>query len=775
MSCDCSLITIAEVGPQGPQGPTGPPGSGPTGPTGAGATGPTGPTGAAGSGASSDLLYLSSYPGIDPTGATNSRTGVANALAAIAGTNTTLMWDCPVYINIGFNTAAPIFVQTGTNVQFTPTGKLYSDGLGLPTFVLMNAHDWSFLDVRYEYCAGLAPSANGIGSSFSYGAIAAPTGATSGPVVTAAGNFNTNQLTAYLTANSGNTFTGGGTAIWSGPTNASAVFMIRGNSYRGRISGRFYVPDNVLACYFIPALFTMDVQWNAGLTGITSGTTPSAANTSVPSEIYFNNILIDGSLMSFVGSPSTWQVNNLTSLRYSDLQDASGGNIGGTGTPYAPPHLIYTISGYVGCQTRLYNVHDEGIYVGATTRRSTSSGYINSLKTASHSGTVVDNYTSLRPDGGWDLVTDSFSGGGSGRGIYVRHDTSQGTGNFAIRFPSAPPLVDFDLQLEALDIATVPQQFPILGDGTLTNTGNHLDFTVTVQDWPNTGAYAALYPGFGTGGNNNRVSMKLNMLNCTSAATLRGSMCNQGSTTATASSFHLEVVGWRMIPIAFTSSVSSGATSATLTGNWAYPNGTYNTWFSDGEQRAVTYTNGAPTATWSGALNNTVTAIATASLINDTNFNGYRQRVLLMEAGAAFGNTMEILDAANGIYQKVENGVVTESWTQYWAGTPTGSAYATNIVLDASWAIDRVGWSVTTNLDTTNGLTSVGIGWSGSATALLSAQAITAGTDPATPIFAPITLGGSTRTILLTPTAGTFGTTGQAQLSVRATRMYNAL
>lgn len=725
-----------------------------------------------------DIIYLSQFPGIDPTGTINSRAAVNSALQAAARTNTTLMWDCPVYINIGTNPNAPIFVSSNTNVQFTNTGKIYSDGLGLPTFCFINCHDCTWKDVRFQYCAGTAPSANGIGSQYSFGALAAPYGATSGPVVAAASGFNTTQLTNYLAANSGNSFSSGGTALWSGPTNASAAFMIRGNSYRLYFTGsksRFYVADNLLACYFIPTLFAMDAQWNANLRGITSATVASAANTTVPSEIYFNNVTIDGCLMGIVGGPSSWQGNNIVSLRYSDLQDASGGNVGGTGTPYAPPHLIYTISNFVGTQTRLYDVQDQGIYVGTATRRSTSSGYLNSIKCSPHNGSVIDGYTSLRPDGGWDVVTDAFSGGGSFRNIYVRHDTSVGAGNFAIRFPGSPPLVDVDIHLEALDIAAVPQAFPINGDGTLTNTGNNLSYRVTVQDWPNTGAYAALYPGFGTGGNNNKISMELIMLNCTSAQTLRGSLCNQGNATATASSFDLTVVGWRQVPITLTSSLTSGATSAALTANWPYPNGVYNTWFSDGEQRAVTYANGANTATWTGALNNNVTAVATGSLINSTNFNGFRQRVLIAQGGAAFANRMKLIDTSSGIEQTVENGVVTESWTQYWAGTPTGATYATNIVFDATWAIDRVGWSVTTALDTTNGLTSVGVGWTGSATALLSAQGITAGTDTAIPAFSPIPLGGSTRTILLTPTAGTFGTTGQLQLSVRGTRTYNAL
>jgi hypothetical protein len=85
-----------------------------------------------------------------------------------------------------------------------------------------------------------------------------------------------------------------------------------------------------------------------------------------------------------------------------------------------------------------------------------------------------------------------------------------------------------------------------------------------------------------------------------------------------------------------------------------------------------------------------------------------------------------------------------------------------------------VGYKIATNLDTTNGLTTVGVGWTGSPTAILSAQGITTSTFAFTPAFAPISLGGSSRTVLLTPTAGTFGTTGLLQLSVRGTQMTGA-
>lgn len=65
--------------------------------------------------------------------------------------------------------------------------------------------------------------------------------------------------------------------------------------------------------------------------------------------------------------------------------------------------------------------------------------------------------------------------------------------------------------------------------------------------------------------------------------------------------------------LTFTGAFSGGETSGTLTGNWpTRPSGVYNTTFSNGDVRAVTYTSGAATATWATALSGAATTAATA-------------------------------------------------------------------------------------------------------------------------------------------------------------------
>lgn len=61
----------------------------------------------------------------------------------------------------------------------------------------------------------------------------------------------------------------------------------------------------------------------------------------------------------------------------------------------------------------------------------------------------------------------------------------------------------------------------------------------------------------------------------------------------------------------FTAVVASGAVSATLSGAWGLPTGSYMVTFSNGEQRSVTLTSAATTATWSSALTSAATAAIT--------------------------------------------------------------------------------------------------------------------------------------------------------------------
>lgn len=75
--------------------------------------------------------------------------------------------------------------------------------------------------------------------------------------------------------------------------------------------------------------------------------------------------------------------------------------------------------------------------------------------------------------------------------------------------------------------------------------------------------------------------------------------------------------------LTFTGSLSGGATSATLNANWASTTGPWTVTFSNGDVRAVTLTNGATTATWSGGLSSGATSSAT--YVNEGQHDGNTQ------------------------------------------------------------------------------------------------------------------------------------------------------
>lgn len=104
-----------------------------------------------------------------------------------------------------------------------------------------------------------------------------------------------------------------------------------------------------------------------------------------------------------------------------------------------------------------------------------------------------------------------------------------------------------------------------------------------------------------------------------------------------------------------TGTPSSGATSATLTGNWAGTTGEYATQFDSTEIRIVTLTNGATTVTWSVPLN--VSAGGTGlDVIANSRFHG---------GDAPYGTAIIFRNDDDGILQlwvRSIPGVLLVSW-----------------------------------------------------------------------------------------------------------------
>ncbi|WP_123772313.1 hypothetical protein [Zobellia sp. OII3] len=133
--------------------------------------------------------------------------------------------------------------------------------------------------------------------------------------------------------------------------------------------------------------------------------------TRIPKNILLKNVTMDGVIMGVQGVVDKFRSVGLISKRYSDIQDVSGNNVGGSGVGgqywMHPPHLIY-LNGdnsdkYNSRDINIINTIDYGDYVGSNKIRG-SHGYCHSLKLVGYINDVnVINYKNYRRDGLWDL------------------------------------------------------------------------------------------------------------------------------------------------------------------------------------------------------------------------------------------------------------------------------------------------------------------------------------------------------------------------------------
>jgi hypothetical protein len=807
-------------------------------------------------------IFLSAWPGIDATGVTDSRAALAAALAFVAGTNNTLVVDCPCLISVGTDLTKTIFVASGTNLDFTSTGAFIMDAHGIPTFAFIGVTNCTWTDYTVRY----------IGNPGSVMLQYTGTWATNN------GNWNTLTLTNYLKANNGNSFSGA-TAIWPGPTNTSALHYIGGASSNINFIGSCSATAvYATADRFIPVLFSINVQWLYGQ-AVTSGTVVNSSTAAQPTNICFDGWTSDGVYMTMVGGGGNIKIRNWVSLRYGDLEDSSGNNQGGIGTTsgrsgnqcsdqwFAPPHLFYLQSGNSSfvCSVDYANILDEGIYTSNNanygSRRAVTSGYINSLKFDASGVTTVTNYISKRPDGFCDVLSQSSgaiapgcfmenvsvyldcgvggfyttvsaagagstsftitpanwmcnNSGGSYAGIAsgtypttfstgeVRAVTYTVTvvgnsataisaswtqpllnanttlvrigvtsaGRFAFRYPGASIQNVYLKNVKIFDSSLFPYCWPLLSDSSVGHVNFFVNFELIVQDYPTIATYT---PGFGIAGEGISLKTKVIFLNCSSTQTFRGPIANVSSTPTFDHYSEVELYGWRQTSITF-QSAPTGTSANILTAmwptgvtGWIYPSGTYNVLFSDNEVRAVTFTNGSAACTWSGALSGTPTVSAQVCLINSAQFDAFRPRIQLPQTNGLvnFGVRAKVIDVSNGGEFNINQGLLEESWTQFWQGTPpAGATYTTPITYPTTFAIDRVSWGVTTNFGTISNINVGQVG--GSATAFFTGVNVTTGAQAPRPIATPVTVTGA---VLLTPNVS-FDGTGVGVVSTRGVR-----
>jgi hypothetical protein len=387
--------------------------------------------------------------------------GVARAFAAARHGAFTLSVDCPVRIHIGTDIGRPIFIDDGTTVEFTGSGKFMVDNTFVPAFVIANSNDITLSNWNVEYDASLPvdPNAGGYQQNGRLVSGKQPGSA-----------FNDIRLTQWLTANRGITFDksqGFLGSKWTGPTNACAMFLIVGDSARLKVSGlHAYAPETAGAERFIPVVFSMSPNYRSNQT-VNAKTPATVQVLAVPHQLTFSDVRLDGTYMGWVGGAQDESFENIVSRRYADLQDAQGGNSGGLGKWFAPPHLFYLNYSPTGDPAlfnkniRINHVVDSGVRSGQARDLGGGgplSGNALSLKIGCLNCSVND-YKSARPDGFADVLSSD--------GLTISNVDATYDSRFlndlypGIRFPQ-PPYRNVTLENVALkDAAAVTAYQPI--------------------------------------------------------------------------------------------------------------------------------------------------------------------------------------------------------------------------------------------------------------------------------------------------------------------------
>ncbi len=178
-------------------------------------------------------------------GATDDAESVARAFAAAKHGAFTLVVDCPVRLHIGVDIARTIFIDDGTTVEFTGTGKFTVDNVLHPAFAIANSKDIVLADWNVEYDASLPVDMRTGG--YENAAKFVASGANAPP----AGAFWDQRMAQWLAANRSIKLDGSRgnvDTLWNGPSNLSAVFMIAGDTSNVRITGMRTPPSPPASC-----------------------------------------------------------------------------------------------------------------------------------------------------------------------------------------------------------------------------------------------------------------------------------------------------------------------------------------------------------------------------------------------------------------------------------------------------------------------------------------------------------------------------------------------
>ena len=405
-------------------------------------------------------------------GKSSDNDGLARALAAASHHAFTLVIDCPMSLKIGMEYEKSIYIDDGTAVEFSGSGKITVDNVMVPAFVIANSSGIELVNWNVEYDAGL-PIDGDVHGFMMHGQFKTAPGR-----VQPAGAFNNFGITPYLANNRRIKFDkseGGVTGIWKGGIVPMAVIMFTGDTSKVNITGmHMYVPKSAGVERFIPVAFSLYPNFKSDQS-VSKKTPITAQYVGVPHDLTFSNIELDGTYMGWLGTARETTFENIRSHRYGDLENANGGQSGGVGKWFAPPHLFYLSYDFDGDpelgnhHIKISEVLDDGPRVGSARDKGgkdTLSGYALSIKIGCNDCSVRD-YKTNRPDGFLDVLP---SNGLTFSDVEVTYDSAFLNGVFpGWRFPS-PSYKNLTFQNIAItDTAGTALQAPIGNVGSAEN------------------------------------------------------------------------------------------------------------------------------------------------------------------------------------------------------------------------------------------------------------------------------------------------------------------
>lgn len=319
-------------------------------------------------------------------GITDDRDVFVETLAQAHAVTAKIMVDQNIFLDVEELGKKSIFIEDNTWIEGKNGANIIINSLYSPAFYMALVKDITIKNVTFLYD-------NSYDAGYDWS-------------LTTDNHTNQQQLENYLSEKREIIFNSTN-PIFKGTTSFHTIFSLEG-SENILYDNVIFKAKGTTANTFMQFVFKFKEQYNANQT-INS---EAIGLTSIPSNITFNNITFDGTLMGVQGNVNGFVVNNLKSYRYSDMQNIDGSNLGafvGNDTyRFPPPHLFYlntdsAINDHFPQNIELKNIIDYGEYVGTVNTRG-ASGYCNSLKMVGKvENVLVDNYSSYRRDGLGDL------------------------------------------------------------------------------------------------------------------------------------------------------------------------------------------------------------------------------------------------------------------------------------------------------------------------------------------------------------------------------------